>query len=137
MGQVTPVDQEYLFDGSVIISQTDLEGTIVYVNRKFCEVSGYSSNELIGQSHNIIRHPHMPKALFEKIWNAISSGHVWNGLIKNMRKDGLYYWVDTEILPIKNENDEITGYIASRQPASKKDIIETEIIYNKMYKDQK
>ena len=137
MSQVTPVDEEFLFEGSIIISQTELTGIITFANRKFCEVSGYSASELVGQSHNIIRHPQMPKAAFEKMWNAISAGHTWNGLVKNMRKDGLYYWVDTEILPIQNEDNEITGYIASRKPASRKDIEETEAVYNKMYEDQK
>lgn len=137
MSQVTPVDEEFLFEGSVIISQTDLKGIITYANRKFCEVSGYTANELVGQPHNIIRHPEMPKVAFEKMWNTISSGHAWNGLVKNMRKDGLYYWVDTEILPIKDENNEVISYIASRKAASRKDIEETNRVYTKMYQDQK
>jgi aerotaxis receptor len=136
MSQVTPVDEEFFFEGSVIISQTDLNGVITYANRKFCEVSGYSADELVGQPHNIIRHPQMPKVAFEKMWNSISSGHTWNGLVKNMRKDGRYYWVDTEILPIHDENNEITGYIASRKAASRKDIEESEAVYRKMYQDQ-
>ena len=136
MSKVTPIDEEYHFQGSIIISQTDLLGNITFANRKFCEVSGYKIDELIGSPHSIIRHPQMPKAAFEKIWNTISSGHTWNGLIKNMRKDGLYYWVDTEILPIEYEDQNITGYIATRKTASRKTIEENEATYKKMYEDQ-
>lgn len=136
MNKVTPVDEEFIFEGSSIISQTDLKGIITFANRKFCEVSGYNATELVGQGHSIIRHPLMPRIAFEKMWNTISSGHTWNGLVKNIRKDGLYYWVDTEILPILNDNRELTGYIASRRSASRKNIEESEIAYKKMYEDQ-
>ncbi len=131
MNKVTLLDEEYLFEGRVIISQTDVKGIITFANRMFCEISGYSVDELKGKPHNIIRHPDMPKAAFEKMWETIKSGQVWNGLIKNRRKDGRYYWVDTEILPIYT-NDKITGYIAARKPASKKNIQETEKLYKKM-----
>lgn len=137
MSKISPKNEEYLFEGSVIISQTDMAGVITYANRKFCEVSGYSVDELIGQPHNIIRHPDMPKAVFAKMWETLKGGQAWNGLVKNMRKDGLFYWVDTEILPIKNDDDEITGYIAARKAASRKDIEENEALYAKMLQTQK
>jgi len=137
MEKVTPIDEEYLYEGNVIISQTDLKGIITYVNRKFCEVSGYKSDELIGQSHNILRHPDMPQATFAKIWETIEGGQVWNGLLKNLRKDGLYYWVDAEIVPIIDEESSVTGYIAVRKQASRKDISENEDIYRKMLEVQK
>ena len=132
MNRATPIDEEYIFDGSVIISQTDLEGIVTYVNRAFVEVSGYSSDEIIGQPHNLTRHPDMPKIVFEKMWSTIKSGQAWNGLIKNLRKDGRYYWLDTEILPITDKDNNITGYIAARKPASRKDILESEENYKKM-----
>jgi aerotaxis receptor len=132
MQKVTPIDEEYLYDGSVIISQTDLKGVITYANRAFSKVSGYSVDELIGQPHNIIRHPDMPKSLFEKMWSTIKSGQAYNGLIKNLRKDGRYYWVDSEILPIKDDDGAITGYIAAQKSASHKDIQESEESYKKM-----
>ena len=133
MSKVTPIDEEYVFEGSSIISQTDLLGNITYANRKFCEVSGYNVDELVGSPHSIIRHPEMPKAAFEKLWNTISAGHTWTGVIKNMRKDGMYYWVNTEILPIEDDERNIIGYIASRKAASKKSIEENEATYKKMY----
>lgn len=137
MEKVTPIDKEYLYEGSVIISQTDLNGVITYANRMFCEVSGYKVDELVGQPHSIIRHPDMPKAAFAKMWDTIQSGQVWNGLVKNLRKDGLYYWVDTEVLPILDSELKVTGYIAARKQASRKDIAENEALYKKMLEAQK
>jgi aerotaxis receptor len=137
MSKVIAIDEEYVYEGSVIISQTDLKGVITYANKKFSEVSGYSVDELLGQPHNIIRHPDMPKAAFARMWKTVSSGQVWNGLVKNLRKDGLYYWVETEILPIQNDDNEITGYIAARKAASRKNIIETEEVYSKMLEQER
>jgi aerotaxis receptor len=136
MNKTTPIDEEFFFDGSVIISQTDLKGIITYANRAFSETSGYSVEELIGKPHNIVRHPDMPKAVFEKMWSTIQSGQAWNGLVKNLRKDGRYYWIDSEILPIKNEEKNIIGYIAASKTASRQDIEENEKIYKKMIKTQ-
>jgi len=132
MSSITPVDKEYIFEGRAIISQTDLKGVITFANRQFCNVSGYKADELVGQPHNIIRHPDMPRATFEQMWKTIKSGQSWNGLVKNLRKDGLYYWVETEILPIIDDNDEITGYIAARKATSKKNIQESTELYKKM-----
>lgn len=132
MDKVVPVDEEYIFEGSMIISQTDLKGFITFANRKFCEVSGYKVDELIGSNHNIVRHPDMPKAAFAKMWRTIKGGQAWNGLVKNLRKDGLYYWVDAEIIPVHNDNEEIIGYIAARKVASRKDIEENKELYRKM-----
>lgn len=132
MGQIEALDEEFLFQGRVIVSETDTKGIITYANRKFCEISGYSQEELIGQPHNIIRHPDMPKEVFAKMWNTIQSGQIWHGLVKNLRKDGQFYWVETEILPAKNENNEITGYVAARRSSSRKNIEETSEMYRKM-----
>lgn len=136
MNKVTPIDEEFIHEGKVIISQTDTKGIITFANRRFCEISGYTIDELVGSPHNIIRHPDMPKAAFAKMWETIEGGQIWNGLVKNLRKDGLYYWVDTEIMPIKDDNNEITGYIAARNAASRKDIKENAEIYQKMIETQ-
>jgi len=136
MSTVTPIDEEYIYEGGVIISQTDLNGVITYANKMFCEISAYKAEELVGKPHNIIRHPDMPKIAFAKMWQTIQSGQVWNGLVKNLRKDGLYYWVDTEILPIRDEDENVTGYIAARKPASRKNILEMQETYNKMLETQ-
>ncbi len=137
MEKVTPINEEYLYEGNVIISQTDAKGIITFANRMFCEVSGYKVDELIGKPHNLIRHPDMPTAAFAKMWETIEGGQAWNGLVKNLRKDGLFYWVDAEILPIVDNDNKVTGYIAVRKPASRKDIAENSEIYKKMLEAQK
>jgi len=130
--EIVPIDEEYVYDDSVIISQSSVDGVITYVNRMFCKVSWYTASELVGQPHSIVRHPDMPKALFAKMWDTIKTGQVWHGIVKNLRKDGLYYWADTEILPIKDDNGNITGYIEAKKPASRKDIEENQELYAKM-----
>ena len=132
MEQIEALDEEFLFQGRVIISETDLKGVITYANRKFCDISGYSKDELIGKPHNIIRHPDMPKEAFSKVWSTIQSGQIWHGLVKNLRKDGKFYWVETEILPSKDEDGNITGYLAARKAASRQDVEETSEMYRKM-----
>ena len=127
-----PIDEEYLFDGRAIVSETDLHGVITFANRKFCEISGYSVDELIGEPNNIIRHPDMPKAAFAQMWKTIQSGTLCHGLVKNLRKDGRYYWVDTEVTPTYDENGQVKGYMAARKPASRKNIEETAALYQKM-----
>jgi len=79
MKNVRHIDEEYVYEGNVNISQTDADGIITYVNLMFSTVSGYSSDQVIGQKHNIIRHPDMPKVAFAKMWESISGGQSWNG----------------------------------------------------------
>ncbi|EFK95627.1 signal transduction sensor histidine kinase [sediment metagenome] len=126
MSKVVPINEEYYFKEGLIVSSTDLKGIITYANRIFCDISGYSKEELVGSNHNIIRHPDMPRVAFKELWDTISVGRDWEGAVKNLRKDGRYYWVYTFITPIKNGND-IVGYSATRRPA-KRDEIEKAII---------
>jgi len=130
------LDEEYLIGSDAIISQTDKEGVITYVNKAFCETSGYQVDDLVGNSHTLLRHPEMPSTIFTKMWETISGGQAWNGLIKNRRADGKFYWVETEILPIKDDDENVTGYIAVRKEASRKDINETQETYKKMLETQ-
>lgn len=132
MDRPNPVDEEYFFEGRAIVSETDLNGIITFANRRFCEISGYSVDELVGEPHNIIRHPDMPKAAFAQLWKTILSGTIWHGLVKNLRKDGKYYWVDTEVSPMYDENGTLKGYMAARKPASRKNIEETALLYQQM-----
>ncbi|MDT8339398.1 MAG: PAS domain S-box protein [Sulfurimonas sp.] len=122
MDKIVPKDEEYVFEGKVAVSQTDLDGNITFVNRKFCEISGYSRDELIGRSHDIIRHPDVEEATFEKMWKTLKSGQVWNGMLKNLRKDGRYCWVDMEIAPIFNKQEQMTGFISVSKPSPRKNI---------------
>ncbi len=115
MKRPDPIDEEVLFDGRSLISETDLKGVITFVNRKFVEMTGYSKQEAVGQPHSILRHPDMPKAAFEQMWKIIKEGKTWEGYVKNLRKDGKYYWVVVTIVPKKDEDGNIIGYIASRK----------------------
>jgi PAS domain S-box-containing protein len=101
-------------DVNIISSITDAQGTIIHANQKFCEVSKYSKEELIGQNHRIINSNHHSKAFFQDMWNTISQGNVWHGEIKNMARDHSYYWVETVIIPIRNAQEEIAQYLSLR-----------------------
>ena len=131
MDKVIPIDEEFTFDDTVIMSETDLKGVITYVNRKFCEVSGYDRNELKGKNHNIIRHPDMPKAVFKSLWDTITSGKEWTGIFKNIRKDGRYYWVHTYVSPIIKEGT-LVGFSAARRVATKLEVEEAKEEYAKL-----
>jgi len=103
-----------LVDKVLIVSKTDTNGIITYVNDHFVKISGYSKKELIGQNHNIVRHPEMPGYIFRNMWNTISQGKIWQGIVKNRKKNGEGYYVRTMIAPLFNENGEIKEYIAFR-----------------------
>jgi len=107
-------DNEITFDSSVAItSTTDLKGALTYVNQDFLDISGFTTDELIGKNHNIIRHPDMPSAAFEDLWATVKTGKSWMGLVKNRCKNGDYYWVDAFVTPLA-KNGEITGYESTR-----------------------
>jgi PAS domain S-box-containing protein/diguanylate cyclase (GGDEF)-like protein len=106
-------------DKSSIVSKSNLKGLITYVNDNFCKISGFSKEEVIGKPHNIIRHPDNPNELFEDLWNTIKNKNVWKKTLRNRDKFGKEYWVDTSILPILDENDNIVEYIAVRHDVTK------------------
>lgn len=107
--------QQEAIDSSLIVSKTDLDGTITYVNQQFEKISGYTAKELIGQPHSIVRHPDMPKEVFADLWRTIKSNRVWKGQIKNLRKDGKPYYVTTHILPIVNQQGVVIEYMSIRE----------------------
>ncbi|RLA66742.1 MAG: aerotaxis receptor Aer [Epsilonproteobacteria bacterium] len=131
MKKPIPVDEQYFFDGGLIIGSTDLDGIITYVNRKFCEITGYTKDELLGQGHNIIRHPDMPKTIFKELWIAIRSNKEWMGIIKNIRKDGFYYWSYSHITPIIIDK-KVIGYTAAVRPATPDEIAESIPVYENL-----
>jgi PAS domain S-box-containing protein len=107
-------DQEYvLTESQSPISRTDLNGNITYVNADFMEASGYAEEELIGQPHNVVRHPSMPPAAFADMWSYLKAGRSWTGIVKNRRKDGGYYWVMANASPMW-ENGVVVGYASVR-----------------------
>jgi len=103
------------FDKNVIASSTNTKGKIIYASEAFCKISGYTLDELLGQNHNIVRHPDMKKEFYKNLWNTIKLGNIWKGEIKNKRKDGSFYWVDVVITPEYDINDKLLGYSAVRQ----------------------
>jgi len=103
-----------VMDESNIISKSDIRGNITYVNDRFCEVCGYTRDELLGQPHSIIRHLDTKKEIFKDLWKSIKAKQSWKAILKNRKKDGSYYWVDIVIMPILDFRDEIYEYIAVR-----------------------
>ncbi len=101
-------------DKYVLISITNLQGVIVYASDAFCDISGYSKDELIGKNHNIVRHPDMPNSIYEDLWQTIKSGKPWTGEIKNRKKNGDFYWVSITIEPIYDDNSVLMGYQSIR-----------------------
>ena len=102
-----------IFDRNVIVSESDLQGVITYVNDNFCKVSGYTREELLGSAHSILRDPETPKAFFEDLWKTIQSGETFHGVIKNISKNSKAYWVDSSISPIR-KNGKLVAYKAIR-----------------------
>ncbi|MBP9490397.1 MAG: response regulator [Aliarcobacter sp.] len=101
-------------DASAIVSKADIHGNITYVNKTFCEVSGYTKEELLGKPHNIVRHPDMPKEIFRDLWETIKSKKIFKGIIKNRNKNGSFYYVASTIVPILDKNEEIIEYLSLR-----------------------
>ncbi len=101
-------------DESTIVSKTDTKGIITYANKAFCQISGYSQEELLGKAHNIVRHPDMPKEAFADMWETIQAKKIWRGVVKNRRKNGDHYVVETIIKPILNAHGQISEYIGIR-----------------------
>ncbi|KQV81017.1 chemotaxis protein [Massilia sp. Root351] len=106
-------NEHQLADGRYLVSKTDLKGRITYVNPYFIEVSGFTEEELIGVPHNLVRHPDMPSEAFHDMWRTLRAGLPWNGLVKNRRKDGGYYWVEASATPLR-EGGVVTGYLSVR-----------------------
>ncbi|MFP3976589.1 methyl-accepting chemotaxis protein [Marinobacter sp. KMM 10035] len=114
--------------GGRLITTTDLKGVITYCNEEFAEISGFSEAELIGQAHNIIRHPDMPQAVFEDMWRYLKAGKAWMGLVKNRAKSGDFYWVSAYVTPIL-ENGQMTGYESVRVEPAREDVTRAERFY--------
>ena len=121
-----------LDEEAFLVSETDESSKIIFANDDFCKVSGYGVDELIGNPHNIIRHPDMPKAAFKDLWETVKKDNIWTGFVKNATKDGNYYWVYATVYPtITSEGKK--GYLSCRRKASKEEVI----IHEKLYKELK
>jgi PAS domain S-box-containing protein len=106
-------------ESSNIVSKTDINGIITFVNDEFCKISGYTREELIGQNHNIVRHPDVPKKKFEELWDTILAKKTYKATVQNMAKDGSTFYVNTTVVPILNDNGEIEEFIAIRYDVTK------------------
>ncbi len=124
-----------LKDGEIIVSKTNLKGQITYINQTFLDISGFTEQELIGEPHNIVRHPDMPAEAFDDLWRDLKAGRPWVGYVKNRCKNGDHYWVQAHAVPIL-ENGTVTGYMSVRTAASRQAVDECETAY-RLFRDKK
>ncbi len=116
----------------LIVSRTNLSGIITFANDTFAQISGYEVEELIGKKHNIVRHPDMPKRVFKQMWQDLEEKGQWAGVVKNLRKDGGFYWVYAEVSEV-HKNGELVEYKSLRTPIS----FEDKLFYQKKYDEMK
>lgn len=118
--------------GRLVISHSDAFGIITHVNRFLTEISGYKESEMIGQPHCLLRHPDMPPTIFKEMWEILKKGHIWQGAIKNLRKDGGFYWVDAVVTP-NTRRGELIGYVSVRRELSREKRKECEELYPTLF----
>jgi methyl-accepting chemotaxis protein len=129
-------NKEVMFDESeYMMTKTDLKGVITFANQSFIKISGFTEAELVGQSHNVVRHPDMPVEAFEDLWRNLKSDKPWTGLVKNRTKDGDYYWVSASVTPFI-VNGQIAGYTSVRGKPSRDQVSATESAY-RLFKENK
>lgn len=122
-------------EGQLIVSRTDLEGVITHANEAFVIMSGWQRHELIGAPHHILRHPDMPRAAFADLWNTIASGRKWHGYVKNLRRDGSFYWVYATVVPNVREG-RVVGYTSVRRKPSRTRVAECVGLYARMRQEE-
>jgi len=134
MAKIQPTHVEYLFpETDSMVTKTDLKGIITYANDDFVKASGYTRAELLGQPHNMVRHPDMPFEAFADMWKTLKAGRPWTGLVKNLRKDGGFYWVLANATP-NYEDGKMIGYMSVRTKPTRQQVDETARMY-KLFKD--
>ena len=125
-------DEEFVVpESELLMSTTDQAGRITHCNAAFIHVSGFSTEELMGQPHNIVRHPDMPAEAFKDLWATIGHGRAWSGLVKNRRKDGRYYWVRAYVTPIMEGRKPI-GYMSVRVKPSEGEVRAASALYESL-----
>lgn len=128
----TAAGQEYKLEpDTILMSTTDLESYIRYANPAFEDASGYTCEELIGQPHNLVRHPDMPREAFADLWSTLKAGQPWTGMIKNSRKNGGYYWVKGNAAPVFS-GGKVSGYVSVRTTPDRSDVQQAEALYAQM-----
>lgn len=119
-----------------IVSITDANGFITQANSSFVHMSGYSREDLVGAPHYILRHPDMPKAAFKGMWDSLEATGKWEGYVKNLRKDGAYYWVLASVFSLQR-NGQLIGYTSSRSPAARDEVEKYSQLYREMLISEK
>ncbi|MBQ0833579.1 PAS domain-containing methyl-accepting chemotaxis protein [Marinobacter sp.] len=117
--------------GGRLITATDLKGVLTYCNEEFVEISGFPETELIGQAHNVIRHPDMPQVVFRNMWQYLNSGKAWMGVVKNRAKNGDHYWVNAYVTPI-HQNGQMVGYESVRVEPTRDEVARAEALYARL-----
>ena len=117
--------------GRYLVSKTDTRGVITYANEAFVDISGFSRAELIGQHHNLVRHPDMPPEAFADLWGTLKSGLPWHGLVKNRCKNGDFYWVKAAVVPIRKDG-QVVGYMSVRTEPSREQVRQAEALYQRI-----
>ncbi|MEN5386961.1 PAS domain-containing protein [Aliarcobacter skirrowii] len=120
-----------LDDYAFLVSETNEKGNILFANDDFCEIAGFTVDELIGKPHNIVRHKDMPKAAFKDLWETVKRGEVWTGYVKNATKSGDFYWVFATVFPTTT-SEGTKGYISCRKKATIEEIKHCELLYKQM-----
>jgi len=120
-----------LDDYAFLVSETNEKGNIIFANDDFCEIAGFTVDELIGKPHNIVRHKDMPKAAFKDLWETVKRGEVWTGYVKNATKSGDFYWVFATVFPTTT-SEGTKGYISCRKKATIEEIKQCELFYKQM-----
>lgn len=121
-----------LADDDLIVSKTDVKGRITYANRTFMRIAGFAEPELLGMPHNIIRHPDMPRGVFKLLWDTLQGGNEFFGYVKNLCKDGSFYWVMANVTPDFDPSGQLRGYYSVRRRASEQGIATMAAIYRRM-----
>jgi len=114
--------------GETIVSRTNLKGVVTEINQTFLDISGFSKDEIMGKQHNIVRHPDMPAAAFQDLWDTVKLGNPWTGIVKNRCKNGDHYWVRANVVPV-TENGQIIEYLSVRNPPTRQEITDAEALY--------
>ncbi len=118
MHRPIPLDVEYTFTKNLIY-EVDLRGIITYANKNFCEVTGYRKSELIGKNHSIFKHPDVPDEIYNELWSTKKKLKQWFSTLKNMRRDGMYFWSDIHCTLKYDRNSNIVGFIVVHKPTSR------------------
>ena len=137
-GRITPTQREIpVADDDLIVSKTDATGRLTYVNRTFMRISNFPEHALLGQQHNIVRHPDMPRGVFKFLWDTLAQKKECFAFVKNMCKDGSFYWVFANVTPDFDANGQVVGYFSVRRKASTKAIALMGGLYQAMLEEER